>query len=93
MKFLTPLDNDDVLSVIDVMVMSMLFYNGVKQKHILKDPNVIGRLSVAAVAVASQNVHIKNLKDEATMGISAEDLVRKVKRNGKTFGVIQGGRG
>ncbi len=91
MKFLETLDKEDIISVIDVMSVSMLYYNGIKHKHITQDPTVIQRIAVAAVALAAQNAHIKRVKQTAIMGVDESQLVRKVERNGRVFGVIEGG--
>lgn len=92
MKFLSPLDNDDILSVMDVLNMSMLFYNEVKMSNIQENPRVIDDLAQSMIFLARQNATVRNLKDLATMEINPEDLVKKVERNGRVLGVILGGK-
>lgn len=92
MKFLSPLDNDDIMSVMDVLSMSMLFYNDIKHHHIEQEPSVVDSLASSLVSLARHNAVVRNLKDLAVMRVQPEELVKKVERNGKVLGVIQGGR-
>lgn len=92
MKFLNALDSQEIMTVIDVLSMSMLYYNDIRIAHIDKDPSIITTLAKSLVTLAKHNVLVTNAKDIAIMEIAPEDLVKKVERNGKVLGVIQGGR-
>lgn len=92
MKFLSPLDNDDIMSIMDVLSMSMLFYHDIKHHHIEQEPAVIDSLAASVVSLARHNAVVRNIKDLAVMQIQPEELVKKVERNGKVLGVIQGGK-
>ena len=92
MKFLKELDSEDIISVVDVMSVSMLFYNDIKHKHILADVSIIDNLATAVVDLVTHNQHVKNTKELAMMQIGDNELVKKVERNGKVFGLILGGR-
>lgn len=92
MKFLNALDSQEIMSVIDVLSMSMLYYNDIKSKHIKEDPSIIDSLAKSIVLLARHNANVKSKKDLAILSVDPEDLVRKVERNGKVLGVINGGR-
>lgn len=92
MKFLNTLDSQEIMTIIDVLSMSMLYYNDIRIAHIDKDPAIITTLAQSLVMLAKHNSLVTNAKDIAVMEINPEDLVRKVERNGKVLGVIQGGR-
>lgn len=92
MKFLNALDTQEIMTIIDVLSMSMLYYNDIRIAHIDKDPAIITTLAQSLVTLAKHNVVITDVRDIAIMEIAPEDLVKKVERNGRVLGVIQGGR-
>lgn len=92
MKFLKPISNDDVTTLMDAVNLSMLVGSGIKFTNIQEDRTIIKRLAVSLVAIAAQAAHTKKVRDLAMMEVKEEQLVRKVERNGKVFGVIDGGR-
>jgi hypothetical protein len=91
-KFLNPLDGEEIESLLDTLSTSMLFYNSIKMVDLQTNPKLIESLTASLISMVKHNVVVKQVRDISIMEIGEEQLVKKVERNGRVFGVIMGGK-
>ena len=90
---LRPFSSETTQEMLDMLLLGVVIDHNITTRAADANPSLINNLAATMVSFVRHNEAVSKASIEEKLGIAVTDEMRTVVREGRTFGIITGGKG